>query len=199
MCVAVCVVVCISRKIGPVTVSRPRHYTVHQKIGSLGPKDQLWGIVGNVKFFGPKIFLGRTIFLGANKFLGLNIFLGQNKILGKKIFLGPKHFLGQQKNIWGEKKNCGWKLFWSKDAPKIFLAQKFVFPKKIVGLNFFFPPKNVCARKLKKKNLAGKNLWTPKFFWAQNKFWAPQNFWACCHPRTGDPHGVTQKKLSRFG
>ena len=29
-------------KFRPVTVSRPRHYTVHQEIGSLGPKDQLW-------------------------------------------------------------------------------------------------------------------------------------------------------------
>ena len=36
-------------KIRLVTVSRPRHYTVHQEIGSLGPKDQLWGIVGNAK------------------------------------------------------------------------------------------------------------------------------------------------------
>ena len=29
-------------KIRPITVSKPRHYTVHQEIGSLGPKDQLW-------------------------------------------------------------------------------------------------------------------------------------------------------------
>ncbi len=36
-------------KIRPVTVSRPHHYTVHQEIGSLGPKDQLWEIVGNAK------------------------------------------------------------------------------------------------------------------------------------------------------
>ena len=26
----------------------------------------------------------------------------------------------------------------------------------------------------------------------------PKNFGPCCHPHRGDPHGVTQKKLSRF-
>ena len=32
----------INKKNRPVMVSRPRHYTVHQEIGSLRPKDQLW-------------------------------------------------------------------------------------------------------------------------------------------------------------